>query len=35
MAKNVTQELIESHWVAGRMTHGEEIGLKSNNLEYP
>lgn len=28
MAKNVTQQLIESHLVEGRMTHGEEIGLK-------
>lgn len=28
MAKNVTQKLIESHLVEGRMTHGEEIGLK-------
>ena len=24
MAKNVTQQLIESHWVEGRMTPGEE-----------
>ena len=28
MAKNVTQQLIESHLVEGRMTPGEEIGLK-------
>ena len=28
MGKNVTQKLIESHLVEGRMTHGEEIGLK-------
>ena len=28
MGKNVTQQLIESHLVEGRMTHGEEIGLK-------
>ena len=28
MAKNVTQKLIESHWVEGRMKPGEEIGLK-------
>ena len=35
MGKNVTQEFIESHWVTGHMTHGEEIGLKSHNLEYP
>ena len=28
MDKNVTQKLIESHLVEGRMTPGEEIGLK-------
>jgi aconitate hydratase len=28
MAKNVTQKLIESHWVEGRMKPGEESGLK-------
>ena len=28
MAKNVTQQLIERHLVEGRMTPGEEIGLK-------
>ena len=28
MAKNVTQKLIESHLVEGRMSPGEEIGLK-------
>jgi aconitate hydratase len=28
MGKNVTQKLIESHLVEGRMTPGEEIGLK-------
>ena len=28
MCKNVTQKLIESHLVEGRMTPGEEIGLK-------
>ena len=28
MGKNVTQKLIESHWVEGRMKPGEEIGLK-------
>lgn len=28
MAKNVTQKLIQSHLVSGKMTLGEEIGLK-------
>ncbi|WP_019038713.1 aconitate hydratase [Psychroflexus tropicus] len=28
MAKNVTQKLIESHLIEGKMTPGEEIGLK-------
>ena len=28
MSKNVTQQLIESHLVEGRMKPGEEIGLK-------
>ena len=28
MSKNVTQKLIESHLVEGRMRPGEEIGLK-------
>ena len=28
MSKNVTQQLIESHLVEGRMRTGEEIGLK-------
>lgn len=27
MSKNVTQKLIESHWVEGRMKPGEEIDL--------
>ncbi len=27
MAKNVTQKLIASHWVEGRMTPDEEIDL--------
>ena len=27
MAKNVTQKLLESHWVEGRINPGEEIGL--------
>ena len=27
MSKNVTQQLIESHWVEGRMKPGEEIDL--------
>ena len=35
MGKEAMQKLIESHWVEGRMTHGEVIGLKSHNLEYP
>ena len=28
MAKNVTQKLLESHWVEGRINPGEEIALK-------
>ena len=28
MGKNVTQQLIESHLVEGRMKSGEEVGLK-------
>ena len=28
MDKNVTQKLIESHLVEGRLTAGDEIGLK-------
>lgn len=28
MAMNVTQKLIESHLVSGKMISGEEIGLK-------
>ncbi len=36
MGKNVTQKMIESHWLEGRMNPGEEIGLKiDQTLSWP